>query len=81
MAMIEPDYSGLSIRQQADLLGVTRSMLYYSPAEISSSEHDLMRRIDEIYTRYPFYGYRRIGEELRQNQQLEVNNKKVLRLM
>ena len=37
--------------------------------------------IDEIYIKYPFYGVRRITDELRYEHDLVVNHKKVHRLM
>ena len=77
--MLTKDHQ-LSVRKQADLLGVFRSNLYYKPVEISAANHEVMRQIDEIYTAQPFYGYRRIGHVLRQNNLL-VNDKKVRRLM
>ena len=40
----------------------------------------LMRRMDELYTKWPFYGSRRMVAELRQDG-LNVNRKRVRRLM
>jgi putative transposase len=57
---------GLSVRAQTQLLGLNRSSLYYRPLPPSAEELLLMRRIDEIYTARPFYGYRRIAVQLRQ---------------
>jgi putative transposase len=39
-----------------------------------------MNRIDKIYTDYPFYGYRKMTIELK-NQGLRYNHKRILRLM
>jgi len=41
--------------------------LYYKAIEKFSSEHDikLLNTIDEIYTEFPYYGTRRISEELK----------------
>jgi len=41
----------------------------------------LLNRIREIWERYPFYGYRRITKELNKNEGIEVNRKRVQRLM
>src|SRR5450759_1887335 len=50
----------LSVRIQTQLLGLNRSSLYYQPKPPSQEELLIKRRIDEIYTARPFYGYRRI---------------------
>lgn len=41
-----------------------RSGVYYNPAPLSAKEMELMRQIDEIYLAYPFYGSRKIRNEL-----------------
>jgi putative transposase len=41
----------------------------------------LLNAIREIWERYPFYGYRRITKELRENSGIKVNRKRVQRLM
>jgi len=62
------------------LLGLARSSWYYKPQEVSESELELMRLIDEQYTLTPFYGIRRMTACL--NQQAHcVNRKRVQRLM
>lgn len=77
--MIERDRDELSVRQQAKLLGLNRSSLYYQPAAVSERELMIKHRIDELYTRYPFYGSRRITAELRQ--EMRINRKTVQRYM
>lgn len=77
--MIERDSDELSVRQQAALLGLNRSSLYYQPAAISAREVAIKHRIDEIYTEHPFYGSRRITVELRQ--EMPINRKTVQRYM
>jgi putative transposase len=51
----------LSVRRQCELLGVGRSGLYYEPEATSTDELALMRRIDELHLRHPFYGSRNIA--------------------
>ncbi len=41
----------------------------------------MLNAIREIWERYPFYGYRRITKELRENSGIKVNRKRVQRLM
>jgi putative transposase len=65
---------------QADLLGISRSSLYYQPRPPSAEEVALKHRIDAIYTQYPFYGSRRITAQLRREGK-EVNRKAVQRHM
>jgi len=56
--------SELSIVQQCRVVGISRTSMYYEPKPISSRDIGLMRLIDEIHLRYPFYGSRRIRDEL-----------------
>ena len=44
---------------------MSRSGLYYKPISPSKEEVALRHRIDEIYTRWPFYGSRRIAAVLK----------------
>ena len=71
----------LSIRQQCELLGVSRAGLYYEPVGESRENLRLMRWIDEQYTEAPFFGSRRMTAWLRQDKQADVNRKRVARLM
>jgi putative transposase len=62
------------------LLGLTRSNVYYRPAETPAEDLRLMRLLDEQYTTCPFYGSRRMTAWLlRQGE--EVNRKRVRRLL
>jgi len=78
--MLEFGDSALPIKAQAELLGLNRSGLYYRPVPSSPEELALKRRIDELYTAYPFYGSRRITAHLRR-EGLQVNRKAVQRHM
>jgi putative transposase len=62
------------------LLGLTRSNVYYRPAEAPAEDLRLMRLLDEQYTACPFYGSRRMTAWLvRQGE--AVNRKRVQRLL
>jgi putative transposase len=63
---VERENPELPLKVQADLLNLSRSSLYYQPVPVSAEEIAIKHAIDEIYTAYPFYGSRRITEELRQ---------------
>lgn len=78
--MIDPGHAHLSVVRQCQLLGLSRSSFYYRPQAASPLDLPLMHAIDRLYTRYPFYGVRRIQKALRQ-EGLAVNHKRVHRLM
>jgi putative transposase len=71
----------LSIVRQCELSGLARSSFYYTPAGDSAEDLELMRRIDEQYTRTPFYGSRRMTFALNHHGKTKVNRKRVQRLM
>ena len=78
--MIDPEQRELSVRRQCELLGVSRSGLYYQPEPTSPEELTLMRRIDELHLKYPFYGSRKLSDVLRKEGR-EANRKRIQRLM
>ncbi len=80
MALLEGAGGDLPLSIQAELLGISRSSLYYRPVPPSAAEVALKHRIDEIYTAHPFYGSRRITAQLR-GEQIVVNRKAVQRHM
>jgi putative transposase len=55
--------------------------MYYQPVPINQEEIDIKNQIDEIYTKCPFYGYRKITHELRKLRKEAVNHKRVARYM
>jgi len=63
--MLEKDHPDISLKTQADLLGISYSSLFYEPVPPSACELAIKRRIDEIYTASPFYGSRKIAFLLR----------------
>ncbi len=67
--------------RQCELLGLARSSLYYRSDRDESYNQDLMRLMDEQYTRTPFYGIRRMTAWLRGQGHIIVNHKRVARLM
>jgi putative transposase len=68
------------VSTQARLLHLNRSSLYYQPRPPSAEEVALKHRIDEIFTQCPFYGYRKIAEQLHREGRA-VNRKTVARYM
>jgi len=65
---------------QCQLLNLNRSTVYYQPVGVSDEDLKLMRLIDEIHLKRPFYGSRRIRDDL-QDLGYPVNCKRVQRLM
>ena len=63
--MLEKDNPQVSLRTQAGLLGISYSSLFYQPRPPTQREISIKRRIDEVYTAWPFYGSRRITTVLR----------------
>ncbi|MDP3900213.1 MAG: IS3 family transposase [bacterium] len=74
------EQSNISIRRQTDLLDISRSSVYYQPA-VDSEDILIMNAIDEIFTRYPFYGHRRIKPELQEEYGLDIGKKRIISLM
>jgi len=58
--MLEREAREISLAEQTELLGISRSSLYYEPVGPPEKEISIKRRIDEIYTLHPFYGSRRM---------------------
>ena len=79
-ALVERESRELPLTQQAELLSVSRSSLYYHPREPSAEEIAIKHRIDELYTQYPFYGSRKIEAQLRR-EGVVINRKTVQRHM
>ncbi len=66
--------------RRCELLDVARSTAYYRPELVSAQDLALMRLIDEIHLQWPFYGSRRLRDELEERGHT-VNRKRVQRLM
>jgi len=66
--------------RRCELLEVARSTAYYRPTPIADDDLRMMRLIDEIHLELPFYGSRRIRDEL-ETRGHPTNRKRVQRLM
>ena len=62
--MIRRDHPELSLNRQCRLLSISRSSLYHTPQGESAENLELMRRIDELFLKYPFYGSRQMVRHL-----------------
>ncbi len=56
----------LPLVAQAQLLGISRSSIYYLPRPVADADMVIMRRIDELHLLYPFAGSRMLLDLLRQ---------------
>ena len=55
----------LPVSRQCRLLDIGRSSYYYQAVPVKQADVDLMRLIDEIHLKYPFYGSRKVRSELK----------------
>ena len=77
--MIDSEHE-LSVSQQAKLLALSRSSVYYRAQPASEADLALMRRIDELHLDHPFAGARMLRDLLRAEGR-EVGRKHVGTLM
>jgi len=79
-AMISRDHPDLSLSRQCQVFSISRSSFYYELKSESLENLSLMRRIDELFLKYPFYGSRQMVRQLcREN--IHVGRHRVRRLM
>lgn len=79
-AMIRRHHPDLSLSRQCRLLSIGRSSFYYAAKGESPETLALMRRIDELFLKYPFYGSRQMARQLRR-EGVDVGRHRVRRLM
>jgi putative transposase len=79
LSMMDQDHPHQSLRRQCELLSLNRSSLYYEPRPESDMNDQLMKRLDELYTAWPFLGYRKLTQ-IFNNEGWRVNRKRILRL-
>jgi putative transposase len=79
-ALVDRGHGRLSIRRQCALLGLARSGVYRPARPADEGELAVLRRLDELYTAWPFLGSRRLVALLRAEGHV-LNRKRVQRLM
>ena len=79
-AIVDKSYK-IPITSQCQLLELNRSSFYYRSREVSDSNLKLMRQVDEIHTKLPFLGSRRIRDWLEDHHDVLANRKRIQRLM
>lgn len=80
MTLVDKENKKVSIKRQCELLGLSRSSYYYEPAAETEQNLILMRQIDELHLKYPFYGVKRVRAALSTDAQ-PLNEKRIRRLM
>ena len=70
----------MSLSRQCRLLSLGRSSLYYEPKGENAETLVLMRRIDELFLKYPFYGARRMALHLHR-ESVRIGRRRAARLM
>jgi len=81
---INPNHPTLTITRQAELLGIDRQAYYYQPAVNQAEETRLkahLNAIDEIYTKRPYYGTRRMQYALEQSYDIVIGRDRIRHLM
>ncbi len=81
---LDKNHHILSIRKQCRLLQITRSSLYYQRCSRRGAlefNTSLANEIFDLWSKYSFFGYRKITAILRAEKSCAINCKKVLRLM
>jgi putative transposase len=79
--MIEKDHPRLSVRRQAELLGVNRNRLRPRRPKANEDDVALMAEIDRIHTEWPVYGSRKLCAELFRRTGRRVGRGRMRRLM
>ena len=79
--MIEPKHKKISVRKQCSLLKLNRSAFYKKLKPTNKADIKVMNLLDQIYTKRPFFGSRRMKKELLKRYDMRVNRKRVQRLM
>ena len=78
--MVAREHPSLSLSRHCRLLSIGRSSLYYEPKGESAETLALMRRIDALFLKYPFYGARQMARHLRR-EGVRIERHRVARLM
>ena len=63
-SLVESKPKIIAQARQCELLGLSRSSIYYKPRIMSSYNLSILNKIDEIYTDNPEHGYRYIHRQL-----------------
>ncbi|WP_416430881.1 IS3 family transposase [Piscirickettsia salmonis] len=62
--LIESEPKNIPVTRQCELINFNRSNCYYKSVQCTKDKMELLRAIDRIYTETPFYGYRKVHQQL-----------------
>ncbi len=82
--LVDPNHPQLTIARQAELLGLSRRSYYYRPVVNEAEEARLkvhINAIDEIYTKRPYYGTRRMQYQLERSYDICIGRDRIRHLM
>lgn len=79
-SLIESKHNKISVSEQCESLGISRSSFYYQPVPMSQENIRLLHKIDEIATDNSEYGYRFIYEQLKEDG-FSIGKHRVLKYM
>ena len=84
-AMVRRKHPDLSLSRQCQILSISRSSVYYAPRHGANGGESpetlvVMRRIDALFMKYPFYGSRQMARHLGR-EGIHVGRHRVRRLM
>jgi putative transposase len=82
--VIDPNHPKLTIGRQAELLGLSRRSYYYQPVVNETEQARLklhLNAVDEIYTKRPYYGTRRMQFELERSYGIRIGRERIRHLM
>lgn len=81
LTLVERGHPELSVREQCELLQLNRSSVYWQhKPKVTAEDIVVMNAIDKLYTKRPFYGVRRITDNL-EIPAVKVNHKRIARLI
>lgn len=79
-SLIESKHNKISVSEQCETIGISRSSYYYQAVPMSKENIQLLHRIDEIATDNSEYGYRFIHQQLKEDG-LAIGKHRVLKYM
>jgi putative transposase len=83
MSLIEPGNPTVPLVRQCALLQLNRSTYYDQQNRTGTNREDmeLMKEIDKLYLKYPYFGSRKMAKKLSRELNNTVNRKRIQRLM
>jgi putative transposase len=78
--LVVASHPRLSLKNQCDLLGVSRTLMYYKSKGEGALNEQLMKCIDRYFLLHPYYGVERMTDYLNMDLGYRVNEKRVRRL-